>query len=167
MGTKAQAGIGGGFDQFGQFLPFFRVPFAQHVVGLLAGVEILADADAQAGVVVAAGQLVDVFEAVVAGIAPLSPQAEPPEIEVKVVHYDEQVFLRDLLGLQPIAHGLPTEVHERIRLEHHHLLSPVLQPRHVAEAVGLPFGVQLFYDPEADVVAGVFVLGTGIPQSND
>ena len=66
--------IGSILDDFGQIYIFFIGPLAKHKIDLLSFAKIVANADAQAGVVVA-DDLVDVFESIVAPIAALAAQA--------------------------------------------------------------------------------------------
>lgn len=99
MRAETQRHIGGGFDERGQAWAFGAVPFAEHIISLLAGVEVAANAATEAGVVVAAGELIDGFEAVVSSVGAFAAQAELREIEVEVVHHHQQIFFRYFLGL--------------------------------------------------------------------
>ena len=89
--------------------------------------EIAADAETDAGVRLRAQQLGDVFQPVMTAGAAFRPHPQRPERECDVVHHDQQILRRDLLGFHPVTDGFAREVHVGRRFEQHERASLVAQ----------------------------------------
>ena len=92
---------------------------AEHPVDLSATWIVVADAHAQACEVLA-DQLHDMSQTIVSSIAAVGFQSEIAQGQRHVIADDEQSALVDFLLIEPIAHSVAAEVHERRRLEQEH-----------------------------------------------
>jgi len=127
-------GVAEDLEPFGQRFAFLGRPFAQHVVDLMAAREVAAHAEPHPCEILAAQQLGDVLQPVVAAGASPLPDAQRPERQGDVVRDDQQVFARNLLGVEPVAHRLARQIHVGRGLEQHQGAALVLQFGHVAVA---------------------------------
>ena len=141
----------------GHLLHLLGWELTQDVVDLSATREIVADAKAQAGVVLRAQHLGDILQPVVSGVASLRFQALGAKRQGQVVYHHQQVFYGDILFLQPVAHGVATQVHEGVGLQDDQL--GVFRPNagdgpvaFVAEAA-IQVINQVVHHPETDVMA--------------
>ena len=98
-------------------------------------------------------------------------QAELSQGQRHIVADDEQPLLVDVLLVQPIAHGIAAEVHERggLQQEHFPSLDRCLGHKAVAPVVKMNIGClskSIQYHKPC-VVAGQFVFVTDITQANN
>ncbi|CFU01353.1 Uncharacterised protein [Bordetella pertussis] len=157
-------------------LLFFAARRVQDEVGdLLRQAEAagMADADAQAPEIGAAQRGLDVFQAIVAGVAAALLDLDLPRQEVEFVMQHQHLFGRQLVEARHRADGLAGTVHVGDGLEQHDVLArvarlgehaeePFLQRKRGAQVVG-----QVVGEPETGVVAGRFVVGAGVAQPDD
>src|SRR5471032_2061780 len=134
----------------------------------------MADADAQAPVILRAERGGDVLQAVVAArrAALLQPRDAGHQIEL-VVHHQHLVG-RDLVETRQPADRLAGAVHEGLRLQQPHFVAGDgrLGEQRVEAALALQARAgqaagQVVDQPEAGVVAGLFVFGAGIAEADD
>ncbi len=88
-------------------------PVGQVVVGM----GLLAHADLHPGELVRAGEINDVLHAVVAAVAALAADPQPPGIQVDVVEEDQGALRGQVIKRHGLLDGLAAEVHERGGLE--------------------------------------------------
>ena len=150
---------------------------AEDVIDLLTGEEVVADAEAEAGILLRAEDLRDMFQSVVTAVAAAGFHAQLSEGQADVIDADEEVLQLDLLLLHPIAHGIAAEVHEGAGFEEYELTALDADARDEAVAAVLPYGLLalVFVDgsskgvdhTETDVVACAFVFGSDITKTDD
>ena len=169
VGQGGNGFVDGVFNQFF----FFAAGFFQHVVHHFVAVAGVADAQAQAVEVGAAEAGLNVFEAVVAAVAAAEFEFDAAGLEVELV-VDNEDFLRlDFIKRGNGLHGLAGEVHIGLRLEQADFAAGAGTADEVAEEfpVVLPMAVpllgELVEQPEAGVVAGIFVFGAGVAEADD
>src|SRR5688572_28444152 len=142
----------------------------QHVVGALRARRRLADADAQAPVVVRCEPLRDVLEAVVPGDAAalLEPRDAGLEVELVVHHQD---FLRlDAEEAGQHLHRLPAQVHEGLRQQEPGAAGILADQRLELRVLAQREAARLrkaLHQPEAGVVPRALVLRAGVPQADN
>ena len=143
---------------------------SQHPVYLSAARVVVADAHAQAGVV-AADELLDVPQSVVAAVRSAPFQAEGARRQGHVVRDDEQAALVDVFLVEPVAHGVPREVHEGGGFQEDDLppLDGSLGDESVAPVLKNNIGrfCESVQYHESCVVPGPLVLLSGVAQSAD
>ena len=143
---------------------------AEHPVDLHTTREVVADAHTQTSIVLT-DELLDMSEAVMTAVGAIGLQAELSQGQRHIVADDEQARLVDVLLVQPIAHGIAAEVHERGGLEQEHFpsLDRRLGHKAVAPVVKMNIGClskSIQYHKPC-VVAGQFVFVTNITQANN
>ena len=164
-------GLGGMLEYFGQLFFLLGGPFAQHIIYLLAFVEVIADTNAQASVVIASGHLVDVLEAIVATITAFTAQALLAEVQVEIIdNYQNPIFI-DFFLLHPVAYGFSAPVHKGRGFEQDEGSAFVFDTGEVAEVIGFEgsFGgfCHKIHHIKTNIVAGVIVFGAHITQANN
>ena len=141
---------------------------AEHPVYLSAARIVVANAHAQTGIVLP-DELLDVSQSVVPPVAATALEAELAQGQGHIVRNHEQAPLINVFLVEPIAHGVAAEVHERGGLEQddfaalqagfgHEAVSPVLK-----NDIGR-LGKSVQYH-ESGVVAGSRVFSARIAQS--
>src|SRR5471032_2048183 len=134
----------------------------------------MTDADAQPPVILRAERGGDVLQAVVAARRAALLQARDAGHQIELVVHHQHFVRRDLVETGQSADRLAGAVHKRLRLQQPHFLAGdgrlgeqrieaalALQAR-AGQAVG-----QIVDQPEAGVVAGLFVFGAGIAEADD
>src|SRR5688572_18772185 len=95
---------------------------------------------------------------------------QPPQLQIHVVHDDQQIGEVDLEVAQQLADGVAAEVHERQRLgQQHARRAPLRHDRVGRRRLPLqPVTVrEQIQDVESDVVPGPRVLAARVPQAGD
>ena len=144
---------------------------AENPVNLHATGKVIADAHAQTGIVLT-NELLDMSKAVVTAVRTIGLQAELSQGQRHIVADDEQPRLVDVLLVQPIAHGIAAEVHERGGLQKEHFPSLDRRLGHKAIAPVVKMNIigclskSIQYHKPC-IVAGQFVFVTDITQANN
>src|SRR5471030_2760851 len=134
----------------------------------------MADADAQPPVILRAERGGDVLQAVVAARRAALLQARDAGHQIEFVVHHQHFVRRDLVETGQSADRLAGAVHKCLRFQQPHFLASdsrlgdqrieaalALQAR-AGQAVG-----EIVDQPEAGVVAGLFVFGAGIAEADD
>lgn len=155
--AEALDDLGRPVQQLRHLLELFFRKMAQDIIDLPAFGVIVANAEAQARVVLCTQELCDILKAVVTGIATLWLEAECPEGQGDIVDNDQQVLDGNILFLQPIADSVTAQVHECVWLEKNQLAVFYSSAGDgaitlLAERDALAFR-QSVDDPETDIMA--------------
>lgn len=144
-------------------------PLAQYIIGLLAGVEVFTYTNPQPEIMGVPEFFLDVPEPVVATVSTSVPESHFAQIQVDVIHYDEQVFRLDPEFIQPVFDGLAAQVHEGGRFEQNDGATLVLKFSYISQLVTgklNPFltSQQIGY-VKSYIVSGALVFGANVAQS--
>jgi hypothetical protein len=144
---------------------------AEHEVCLMAARELVADAEAQAGVLVGAEALGDALQTVVAALASGGLHAQGAQGQGDVVADHQQPLEVYLLLLDPVAHGVAAEVHVGRGFEENEFVASQPHLSHGSVALVLKHGSgfcrQRVDHAESYVVAGTDVFVAYVAESCD
>ncbi|MNT08558.1 hypothetical protein D3C72_1433040 [compost metagenome] len=133
----------------------------------------MADADAQAPEIGTAQRGLNVLQAIVPGVSAALLELNLARHQVQFVVQHQHLFRRQFVEPRQRAHRLARAVHVSVGLEQqdvvraqarfgHHAEKGLLKRKRSAQVVR-----QVVGQPEAGVVPGGFVVGTGVTQSHD
>ena len=168
---KAADHLGGKDGEVGPLSLLLFVKGAEDIVDLPPLGIVGADAKSETCVLCAPKRCLDMLQAVVPAGATLSADAKFAKGDIQVIDDDEEVLLRDILLLHPVADGITAEIDVGGGLEEDEDL--ILDPHLGNHAVALVLKgdtsllCQRAQDAEAGIVSGVTVLGAGIADPHD
>ena len=167
--TEAFHGLGGQLEPLVHHGELFGRKLAQHPVHLTAAREFVADAEAQAGVLLCAEHLTDAPQTVVPALAAGGLEAQVAEGQRQIVDGYEQVLQGNVALVHPVAHGVAAQVHVGGGLEQDEFIAPQGHLGDKAVALVLEgdacLGCQSVDDAKSDVVACLPVLVADVSQA--
>ena len=168
---KAADHLGSEDGEVGPLSLLLFVKGAEDIVDLPPLGVVGADAKPETGVLRTPQRCLDVLQTVVPAGATLSADAKFAKGDIQVINDDEEVLLRDILLLHPVADGITAEIDVGGGLEEDEDL--ILDPHLGDHAVALVLKGdttllrQRAEDAEAGVVSRITVLGAGIADPHD